>query len=459
MATRVKPLAVGPIVGATTPTSTRLWGRGAPPRQPALCHGLARLRRRGRAWTSARTQHFKMLPHFDFTGTTDFTALTPDTAHDFQIGYVHRAGDWDVPPGQLDWSDASSGSLRTPPSSAEADTSFVFGSCRYLLRVLGGSFFDTRGDKTFRSILEQIERDSRRTDFLLMVGDQIYADDLRFIGPDRAVDEFFERYRDAFSQEHLRRLMGQLPTYMILDDHEIEDDWTMDRFAGRQALYAAAMQAYQCYQMVHGPAFDPAVGTPNHHWYAFRSGRADVFVLDTRSERFLESVPPQMIGATQMRELEAFLLAPWSGVKFVVTSVPFFPDPKARNRDRWSEFDEQRRRILDLVRDHAVPRVVFLTGDVHCSLTAQLSCSTHPHFRVTSIVSSSLYWPYPQGQADSLKLAGPLTQSGDSVYGLTNVGPVFPEDNFCRVSLDDASLLVEFYERKGGLLGSQTLAL
>jgi alkaline phosphatase D len=78
---------------------------------------------------------------------------------------------------------------------------------------------------------------------------------------------------------------------------------------------------------------------------------------------------------------------------------------------------------------------------------------------VTSIVSSSFYWPYPQGQADSLKLAGPLTQSGDSVYSLTGAGPVFPEDNFCRVSVGESSLQVEFYERKGGLLGSQTLVL
>jgi hypothetical protein len=43
---------------------------------------------------------------------------------------------------------------------------------------------------------------------------------------------------------------------MILDDHEIQDAWTMDMRPGREALYAAALSAYQSYQVVHGPAFD-----------------------------------------------------------------------------------------------------------------------------------------------------------------------------------------------------------
>jgi alkaline phosphatase D len=416
------------------------------------------VRKKGGAFGKA--QVFKMEPHFDFTGVTDFTGLAADADHEYEIGFVARDGDWDVPDAELNWAKASKGSFRTGADPSAA-CSFVFGSCRYLLRLLGGSLFDGRGDKTFRSILEQLEGidedgaavPQRKTDFFLLVGDQIYADDLRFVSPDKTADDYFKRYRDVFGQSHVRRLMSLLPTYMILDDHEIQDNWSMDRLPERGDLFAAAMQAYQSYQMVHGPAFDPALGTPTKLWYSFRHGCADVFVMDTRTERFSTLTPPQIIGSAQMRELKAWLVANPASVKFVVTSVLMMPDNKVRNEDAWGGFVEQRREILDFIRDNGIQRVVFLSGDVHCSLALQLTCSTHPKFRVTNIVSSSLYWPYPQGVGDMFKLSGTLTESGASVYNVEAATPVISDDNFTRVSADQNQVVVEFFARKGDLLG------
>ena len=88
-----------------------------------------------------------------------------------------------------------------------------------------------------------------------MAGDQIYADDLSFIAPDHQPDEFLSRYRKVFGQKHIRELMGRLPTYMTLDDHEISNDWDQDRVKDEADLFAAAMHAYECYQFVHGPGF------------------------------------------------------------------------------------------------------------------------------------------------------------------------------------------------------------
>ena len=65
-----------------------------------------------------------------------------------------------------------------------------------------------------------------------MLGDQIYADLWgRHHGILRAdtFEEFQERYRSAFETPNLRKLMQSLPTYMILDDHEIEDNWHQSR--------------------------------------------------------------------------------------------------------------------------------------------------------------------------------------------------------------------------------------
>src|SRR5205814_8707730 len=117
--------------------------------------------------------------------------------------------------------------FRTGSADDQRSRSYIVGSCRYLLRIFGGSFFDSRGDKTFYSILDQMDSQTnpQPVDALIMVGDQIYADDLNFLAPDTSIDQYLERYRDAFTQPYLRELMSRVPTYMVLDDHEIEDNW------------------------------------------------------------------------------------------------------------------------------------------------------------------------------------------------------------------------------------------
>ncbi len=85
---------------------------------------------------------------------------------------------------------------------------------------------------------------------MLMLGNQIYADDLNLIGPDISLNEFNTRYQLAFSQEGISNLMCRIPTYMMLDEHEIQDNWTQDRLGQNQALFAAAIHAYSCYQWI-----------------------------------------------------------------------------------------------------------------------------------------------------------------------------------------------------------------
>ena len=452
---------VGPIVGATTTNTARLWGRGRLKMDddtPRRCFGAARLKKRGNARFQP-AQLFKMLPHFDFTGVTEFGGLKPATEYEYQLGYCYFPGELEEARAQaIDWDSAASGIFNTAKANPKAPCSIVFGSCRYILRFLGGYLYDERGDKTFRSIRRQIKK-NQAVDVLLMVGDQIYADDLNFFFPDAKLDEFFARYQKAFSQKHIKKLMAQVPTYMILDDHEIEDNWTQDRYyqnASDRQLYAAAMHAYQCYQVVHGPAFDySAAVPPEKYWYTFRNGCANFFVLDTRTERFIDTPERQIISDFQMEALKTWLLDPDPGVKFIVSSVPFFPDQKNMSKDKWSGFDQQRIEILDLIRDHEIPRVVFLSGDIHCSMSSKLTCSTRSNFNIHSIISSSFFWPYPQGQAHIYKLSGTLTQSGSCNYEVSYTGKVHSDDNFTRINVDPNGLKVQVFNRRGDPLGTE----
>jgi alkaline phosphatase D len=454
---RARPVTAGPIVGHTTPSSARLWGRGAFERQGSAvrrCHGVVEVRR-GDIVVFA--DYFPMKAHFDFTGVIDVTGLDPGTQYTYRMGYIVA----DMEPEQLGkvrsdmLVDASAGEFRTA-DPATTDLSFVFGSCRYLLKLFNLSIFDDRGDKTFRSIREQMLA-GRKTDLMLMLGDQIYADDMTTsINPDDEASEFHARYRDAFTTPHLRALMSTLPTYMAMDDHEIENNWTQDGYTSKHKLYNVAMAAYAAYQQAHGPSLvfhgdnKKLSEIPLERYYRFDHGPAGFFILDTRTERFREFEPPEMIGRQQLRELKRWLSTSTARWKFVGTSVPMFPDHRKESTDKWSGFREQRREILDYILDKQIRDVVFLSGDVHCSFWAELSHPQHPDFLVRQVVSSAFFWPFPAESRDHFQASGAL--DGEGPYVVASAPKYRSEDNFTRMSISAQGLDVEIFDRKGKLL-------
>lgn len=87
----------------------------------------------------------------------------------------------------------------------------------------------------------QTEDPGRWPQLLLMIGDQIYADEvsprtLEYIKARRDidrepgaevldVDEYTTLYHEAWSEPTLRWLHSTLPTAMLFDDHDVHDDW------------------------------------------------------------------------------------------------------------------------------------------------------------------------------------------------------------------------------------------
>ncbi|HET6632304.1 MAG TPA: alkaline phosphatase D family protein [Rhodanobacteraceae bacterium] len=80
---------------------------------------------------------------------------------------------------------------------------------------------------------------------LIMIGDQIYADDVSpavrdFIHSRRDTseapgeeladfEEFTRLYRDSWGQPDIRWLLSTIPSAMIFDDHDVNDDWNTSR--------------------------------------------------------------------------------------------------------------------------------------------------------------------------------------------------------------------------------------
>ncbi len=137
--------------------------------------------------------------------------------------------------------------IRTLPRSGPVD--LVFGSCRvtrphsppYTLDVDDhelGSGVDALYAFALRILREG---DARWPHLLLLLGDQVYADEVspetaEFIRSRRDVgkppglevagfEEYARLYREAWGQPTLRWLLATVPTAMIFDDHDVHDDW------------------------------------------------------------------------------------------------------------------------------------------------------------------------------------------------------------------------------------------
>lgn len=463
---------VGPIVGYTSADQVRIWLRGD--FQPApdgyrRCFGAVRIAEykekiEEKDWGDPK--YAKLPPYFDMTGVCVMQGLKPDTEYAYQAGWFFAETELENLDNtqQLVWTDARTSRFRTGTDSAKRSRSYVVGSCRYLLKLFGGTIFDERGDKVFWSVLDQIDKGHRPVDALVMVGDQIYADDLNFLAPDTTLDQFFERYRNAFSRPYVAELMRRVPTYMVLDDHEIEDNWP-SKASDKDwvTLYPNAIHAYQVYQCSHSPLFETdkdarITGTPDKFWYAFRDGCCDWFVMDSRTERKWDDVPERrrMVKRTQMDALKKWLGDGSGRAKMIVTSVPFFPDLESDSEDKWGGFSLERTEILDFIFEKKIRKVVFLSGDVHCSFSAELTSPNDAAFKVISIVSSSFFWPYPHMDDGDFVLSGALKSESPNAYKVGNSSKVYATDNFSRITVDEQGLDIEFFQRKGELLGSKT---
>lgn len=443
---------VGPIVGHTTTDHARIFLRGdKDPRLPVFA-GL-RYRRQGDArWTN---EHFIQLhAHRDMTDVIILRNLQAGTVYEYQAGWFtapHSA----APELSQRWP-ADIHRLRTPSAKTGTQYAYIVGSCRYLRITAGVPAAPELGDRTFAGIQRVVDQANPPISGVLMMGDQVYLDDLNIVAPDRTYKDILFKYRTVFSQPHISRLMSAVPTYMILDDHEIEDNWPANRQVDDDILYANAMSAYELYQASHGPARELSSDgilsrSLPHYWYQFAHGDIEWFVTDSRTRRNVSMVDRRILDVEQERSLLEWLVSSTARVKFIVTSVMFYPDRALDDGDAWQAFPQQRLRLLEWIRRHGIKNVIFVSGDVHGSLTSRLCHSQDCDFEVHTIVASpfcnSGLLPYATAANFIFKPPMARTENGDYHYELTSA--VISQDNFAHLHVAGQSLHVTFHDRDG----------
>ena len=555
----LRPPDLGPIVGHTTACSSRIWIGArvemanmfpirADPRSATISgRALRRLiqkRRRDRLTFEHRTiavigvisengltldpmpiYYFRLRREFVRTGSINLGVDTDNLAYEIPTlrlspnsRYVVRVGcfdfhdpnyddadpPWDqLPPPQYWKSDllkldqsTSQAIVQTFPLDEVNSTSrlsFLLGSCRYPSFPWAGR----ASDRIFDPMTTWVCDSDEPARFVLMVGDQIYADRYRIIDNADTSQEFHNRYREAFRSPNIRRLMQNAPTYMILDDHEIEDNWSRNRLHddSRYELFTAAMEAYMSYQWSHGPRT-----WGKRLYYRFNCCGYPFFVLDTRTQRIygdeedlsgnhLLGRPSLAANGGQLEHLLAWLTRQQRSrgnvPKFIVTSGPFVPNSmNARQQrygpdvlgksDRWPAFPATRDALLARIVEEEIQNVVFLSGDIHCFNVAKLcfeGTDEAAQLKAFSVTSSPLYWPFPFADGEpSDFVCNSAAQQDTYDFAISNGTPIslnyraghfFQEDNFGHITVDpDAhTLCVRARDKRGEVKQEAMLSL
>jgi hypothetical protein len=174
----------------------------------------------------------------------------------------------------------------------------AFGSCRTSVRHDAAST-KRHGVDVLRAYGHRLRTadDADWPDALLMLGDQVYADEpseeMRdFIAARRSLDvpphaeiadfeEYTAVYRIAWSEPTIRWLLSTVPSMMIFDDHDIRDDWnTSDVWRRQMAMLpwwprriVGGLASYWVYQHLGNLSPDERATHPT--WQAVRSAEGD----------------------------------------------------------------------------------------------------------------------------------------------------------------------------------------
>jgi phosphodiesterase/alkaline phosphatase D-like protein len=290
------------------------------------------------------------------------TGLTPDSVTEYQVSVD----------GTTVWPRTDSTFAKFPPSvirtrgpRSARRLRAIFGSCRYpktdvkkIEAKLKLDALDCYATRMARRPIDQWP------DALILLGDQLYADELapdeqrRLAGrrarlnrhgnrpPNEVVSfaEYERLYRHSWGDPDIRWLMSTVPTAMIFDDHDIRDDWnTSARWRAEMAKMPwwrdrirAGLASYWVYQhlgnlspaeLADNEDYQRLLASEGDTWphlaelaeradreidcnkgirfsYRWDLGRTRLIMIDSRNGRILESGERMMIGEREFGWLE-----------------------------------------------------------------------------------------------------------------------------------------------------------
>ncbi|MEV7322701.1 alkaline phosphatase D family protein [Streptomyces sp. NPDC093970] len=213
-------LRLGPLLRYTDGSSATVWVETSRP-----C--TAEVRCPDGAGGGTRTfqvagHHYALVP---------VTGLTPGTSTPYEV-VLDGTRVWPLPDSRF-----PAPVIRAP---AEGDELRVaFGSCRWAAPPADGH--DPVGPDALDSLAARVAAGGERPDVLLLLGDQVYADETsaatrHWLAARRDLseppgaevadyEEYTRLYYESWLDPEVRWLLSTVPSCMIFDDHDVIDDW------------------------------------------------------------------------------------------------------------------------------------------------------------------------------------------------------------------------------------------
>lgn len=275
--------------------------------------------------------------------------------------------------------------------AADRPVSIAFGSCRY---ASSAAVSDPRYDADALVALSRRlagQSADRWPQSLLLLGDQVYADETSAATRDRIrqrrditegakeqvadFEEYTWLYHESWTDPDVRWLLASVPTSMIFDDHDVRDDWNTsdawrrdmadqpwwhERIVGALSSYwvyqhlgnlgPAELAANELYQQVRACGGDAepllrtfaqaadaeADGAKGARWsYRRDFGPVRLLVIDSRCGRILDG-QRSMIGDEEFDWITDQLSGDYRHL-LIGTSLPWLLAPALHDIEAWNE--------------------------------------------------------------------------------------------------------------------------
>jgi len=326
-------LVHGPVLGAMTDTSVRVWVRTA---SETTVQVIANANSKRSAVASPVV---KTLASTDFTAVAELTSLTPDTTYKYNIIVGNK------PPVRI----APAPTFRTfPAPGSKSWFQVVFG---------GGAGYTPPYERMWDTLGKH-----RPLAFLAM-GDNVYIDQ-----PESPETQRYCYYRRQSRPEY-RRFVSCTPMFAIWDDHDfgVNDcigSPGIDDLPWKIPVWNVFKENFVNPSYGGGPK-QPGV------WYDFTIDGVHFIMLDCRYYRTSPKLPsPTMIGPAQKKWLfDTLKASKASGATFTVlaSSVPWSPGTKGGSLDTWDGFPRERDEIFSFIQDNRIEGVFLISADRHRS--------------------------------------------------------------------------------------------
>ncbi|WP_328668817.1 DUF7800 domain-containing protein [Streptomyces sp. NBC_00328] len=364
-------LRLGPLLRYVDGSSATFWVEAS---RPCTAEVRCADGTRGRARTfQVAGHHYALVP---------VNGLTPGTDTPYEI-LLDGAPVWPLPDSRFPPS-----VVRTPEGE-DAVVRVTFGSCRWASPPADEK--DAVGPDALDTLAARIASapDAERPDVLLLLGDQVYADEVSratraWIAARRGLadppghqvadyEEYTRLYYESWLDPEIRWLLSTVPSCMIFDDHDIIDDWNTSEawlaeiraipwwrervLSGLMSywvhqhlgnlspaelsadlLYAAVRETPDGTDVLRAFAAQADADPASVRWsYRRDFGRTRVLMLDTRAARVLDEKHRAMLDPGEAAWLrEQALEAPGSRDHLLIgTSLPWLLPPLIHHVETW----------------------------------------------------------------------------------------------------------------------------